>query len=284
MATSAKSFNADGDAAAAAAAEALCTPSFQHNSGHNDVAFSRKDAQCCQLALAKQQRQHEADLQLVREQATQEVTHLRQELSQQQASFHRDTQALQAKSNALEAQLHEARLRLFANLGRGPYIDEEDSKIMDDVRILHQRLWAWARANSVPQMNAVCQAVIDAPTHFATRFVEAGVDHGRFFDPARPVGLKRLPALILAALVAEDIYAVMFCNPFFFLNCVGPYPQVDRQEALCNTVTLLDNCTSPLPHTRCLSYRQGAAAVMIQAAKVQAAETNFCVSAVFLAT
>jgi hypothetical protein len=131
-------------------------------------------------------------------------------------------------------------------------MDEEGSNIVDDVRILHQKIWTWARANSVPHMNAVCQAVIEAPTHFARRFVEAGVNHGRLLNPARPVALKRLPSLILAALVAEEIYAAMFCNPFFFLNCVRTYPQRDWQEALCNTFALLHKFKSSLPHTRCL--------------------------------
>ncbi len=250
MASSQKSSDTDSDAAAAAAKSAS-TLSLKRSSWRNGFGFFQQKAHYYQLAIGLERRQHEAALQLVKEQAAQEIARLRQEAAQEKESFQRDTQALQAKVNAQEAQLHEARLLSFANLARGPYRDEDDSKIMDDVRILHHKLWMWARANCLPDMDAVRQAINEAPTHFAQRFAKAGVNDGRLLDSARPVSLKRLPALILAALVAENIYAAMFFTPFFFLNHVCPYPQRDRHEGLCHTLALIHKCTSPPSNSWC---------------------------------
>jgi hypothetical protein len=225
MASSVRSFDTDGDAAAAAT-EARRT---EHSTGGNGTNFFQQTARHYQQLAITIERQHEADLQLAQEQAAQEIRRLRQELAQQQAKI----------------DAHEAQLRSFANLARGPYTDEEDSNVADDVRILHQKLISWASLNCLPHMDAVRQAVNEAPAHLARRFAEAGVDDGRLLDPTRPVALTRLPARILAALVVDDIYAVMFCKPFFFLSCVRPYSQCDRPEALFDILALLRKGQSP---------------------------------------
>ncbi len=175
------------------------------------------------------------------------ISSLMKDMAQQRESFRRDVDALQAKIDAYESQLREAQLRSFADMARTQYTDEEDSTIIQDIKFLHQNIWTWAKANCLPQIEDVRVAVGEEHNSAVIQRLEiAGVDTS-LLAPSQPVSLKKLPALILAAVVAEDIYQSMFCNPFFFLDSICPDTAYNKQEALNEIFELLNKCRS-LPH------------------------------------
>jgi hypothetical protein len=181
----------------------------------------------------------------------------------ERARMSTDLEQQQKKIDAYEADLQHAQLAAFAEMARTEFSVEEDRAIMDDVSLLHDRIWAWAASSCLPETSHVREAINKSPSAIVDRLTKAGVDLS-LLDTSKPTTLKRLPALILAALVAEDIYSAMFCRPFFFVDGLDTGDAVAKAEALNDTMIILSKCKSlhksvspPLPFPRCLYYMYG---------------------------
>jgi hypothetical protein len=216
--------------------------------------------------MVRQQRQQRLD---AGAQAT--IARLEQDLARQQQQLRESAEAqakeaqvagaLRAAAAAQQARLDEAERQLrqvqqqtFAGMARARFTDEEDSSIMRDVRFLHQNVWTWAKDHCLPALDGVrmMAAAAGGDAHnnnvnnnnnsnnaaLMRRLVEAGVDPS-LLDASPSVTLKKLPALVLAAVVAEDIYQTMFDNPFFFVDSICADTPFNKQEALGETFDLL---------------------------------------------
>jgi hypothetical protein len=152
-----------------------------------------------------------------------------------------DLEQQQKKIDAYEADLQHAQLAAFAEMARTESSVEEDRAIMDDISLLHDRIWAWGTASCLPETSNVREAINKSPSAIVDRLTKAGVDLS-LLDISRPTPLKKLPALILAALVAEDMYSAMFCRPFFFVDGLDTGNAVAKAEALNDTIIMLSKC------------------------------------------
>lgn len=110
----------------------------------------------------------------------------------------------------------------------------EDSKVMEDLGRLKRDMRSWAKKVSSNDMDAVLKSLDKRRLRNALEHVVV-FEHGEL-----PQGLssRKVPALLLSALLAHDIYTTIFRDPFFFLGIVdlgGGYEKTLFRQGLEET-------------------------------------------------
>jgi hypothetical protein len=161
------------------------------------------------------------------------------ELATQEARFRHELEAQQAKIEKYELELQHAQLTSFTEMARPTSGLEEDSTIEEAVHLLHKNLWSWAKAHSLRSMDDVRITASEDAAALDESLATAGVDLG-LFRTQNSAAVKKMPALLLAAVAAKDIYATMFQNPFFFFDSVGFETANPKRHALQEALEVLE--------------------------------------------
>jgi hypothetical protein len=173
--------------------------------------------------------------------AQHQYTVYKTELATQETRFRKELEAQRVKVEKYESELQHAQLASFAEMARPTCGLEEDRTIEEAVHLLHKRLWSWAKTHSLLSMDDLRSNAIDDVAALDDTLEAAGVDLTLVWSQ-NPRAVKKLPALLLAAVAAKDIYATMFQNPFFFFDSGDFETANPKRHALQETLAVLEQC------------------------------------------
>ncbi|EDO01359.1 predicted protein [Sclerotinia sclerotiorum 1980 UF-70] len=162
----------------------------------------------------------------------------KQELKSHKLALESEKQELDFEKQAIEEKHNTFILKqqetTFSHMAGSRWAPVEDSKVMEDLGRLKRDMRSWAKKVSSNDMDAVLKSLDKRRLRNALEHVVV-FEHGEL-----PQGLssRKVPALLLSALLAHDIYTTIFRDPFFFLGIVdlgGGYEKTLFRQGLEET-------------------------------------------------
>jgi hypothetical protein len=130
----------------------------------------------------------------------------------------------------------------FRQMESGRWLPSEESKVVGDLERIKREMKTWAKGTSIKDM-LILQTLAETDNAELMKGLSTVV---LLENNLLPQGLStpKSPSLLLNALLAHDVYANIFRNPFFFLNDGFGHdlPRTGAENILNYIYGLMQNC------------------------------------------
>lgn len=124
----------------------------------------------------------------------------------------------------LQQQLRDAQEGAFRALKKGTWMPKEDHRVREEFAKLEENIRTWAKTYALSDISILQAKITDTEKNRVLSKldgyydVQNGGDWDRLISCTKSLVQKRLPRILVQALLAKDVFQNIFDNPFFFLN------------------------------------------------------------------
>lgn len=123
----------------------------------------------------------------------------------------------------LKQQLRDVQEGAFRALKKGTWTPKEDHRVREDFAKLEESIRTWAKAYALPDISTLQAKITETEKNSVLSRLDGyyDVQNGDWeglVSCTKSLVQKRLPRILVQALLAKDIFKNIFDNPFFCLN------------------------------------------------------------------
>jgi hypothetical protein len=124
----------------------------------------------------------------------------------------------------LQQQLRDAQEGAFRALKKGTWMPKEDHRVREEFAKLEENIRTWAKTYALSDISTLQEKITNTEKNRVLSKldgyydVQNGGDWDRLISCTKSLVQKRLPRILVQALLAKDVFQNIFDNPFFFLN------------------------------------------------------------------
>ncbi|EED23508.1 conserved hypothetical protein [Talaromyces stipitatus ATCC 10500] len=121
---------------------------------------------------------------------------------------------------SLQQQLRDAQEGAFRALKKGTWMPKEDYRVRDEFAKLEENIRNWAKAYALSDISTLQAKITETEKNSVLSKLDGYYDGDwdRLVSCTKALVQKRLPRILVQALLAKDIFDNIFDNPFFFFN------------------------------------------------------------------
>ena len=143
------------------------------------------------------------------------------ELEEEVRRLQGQLQAYDEGYQLLQQKLREAQEGAFRALKKGTWMPKEDHRVREEFVKLEENIRTWAKTYALSDISTLQAKITETAEMNRVLSKLDGYydgDWDRLVSCTKSLVQKRLPRILVQALLAKDIFEKIFDNPFFFLN------------------------------------------------------------------
>ncbi|KAF3401417.1 hypothetical protein DPV78_005474 [Talaromyces pinophilus] len=143
------------------------------------------------------------------------------ELEEEVRRLQGQIQAYDEGYQLLQQKLREAQEAAFRALKKGTWMPKEDHRVREEFVKLEENIRTWAKTYALSDISTLQAKITETAEKNRVLSKLDGYydgDWDRLVSCTKSLVQKRLPRILVQALLAKDIFEKIFDNPFFFLN------------------------------------------------------------------